>query len=94
MKRFLILFFAFICVFVLLTGHVDRQRSSHSRDLTEDALRRCAASCYACEGFYPADIRYLQAHYGFLYDENRYLIHYQWTASNLMPDIGVMELQP
>ena len=35
--------------------------------------------------------RYLQLHYGFTYDESRYRIHYQLTASNLMPDITVVE---
>lgn len=59
--------------------------------LLEEAVRRCAVACYAAEGFYPSNIDYLQAHYGLQYDEESYIIHYQSEASNLMPDITVLE---
>jgi len=94
MKRYGLLFLALLLVFALAMGSIGQQQGRHGREVLEDALRRSAVSCYACEGFYPPDIGYLRENYGFMYDESRYVIHYQFTASNLMPDIAVMEVQP
>ena len=94
MKRYGLLFLTLLLVFALAMGSIRQQQARHSREILEDALRRSAVSCYACEGFYPPNPDYLREHYGFVYDESRYVIHYQFTASNLMPDIAVMEVQP
>lgn len=94
MKRFVLGFIVIVSLFVGLISHTARLQRSHGLQLLEDGLRRSAAACYACEGFYPANIAYLQQHYGFTYDESRYQIHYQLIAANWMPDITVMEIQP
>lgn len=60
------------------------------RQLTE-ALRRGAVACYAQEGFYPPDADFLLEYSGIHYDPDRYWIHYEIFASNLMPDITVIE---
>ena len=57
----------------------------------EDALRRTAVACYAVEGFYPPDVDYMVQHYGLQYDEDSYRVHYEIFASNLMPEITVVE---
>ena len=57
----------------------------------ESALRRAAAACYAAEGIYPPDLAYLEEHYGLQIDEIRYAVSYEAIASNLMPDITVLE---
>ena len=60
-------------------------------ELVEDAVRRAAVTCYAVEGAYPAGIEYLMRHYGLVYDEESYLVIYDAFASNIMPDIRVIE---
>lgn len=60
------------------------------QNLTQ-ALRRGAVACYAQEGFYPPDIDFLLEYSGITWDRNRYWIHYEIFASNLMPDITVIE---
>lgn len=60
----------------------------------EWALHRAAVSCYAVEGAYPPDVAYMQQHYGLIYDETRYIVHYEVFASNFMPEITVMERTP
>lgn len=57
----------------------------------EQALQRCAVSCYATEGIYPPNIDYMKEHYGIQIDESKYLVRYEIFAENLMPDITVLE---
>jgi len=57
----------------------------------EEALKRCAVTCYATEGIYPPDVDYMKEHYGIQIDESRYLVSYEVFAENLMPDITVLE---
>lgn len=69
------------------SGEVQRTR-------LEEALHRAAAACYANEGAYPPDLAYLQEHYGIRYDRDRFAVIYQPVASNLMPDMTVLEQKP
>ena len=65
--------------------------SAQGKEQLETALRRSAVACYAAEGIYPDDIAYLQEHYGIQINEERYTVIYTVFASNLMPDITVLE---
>ncbi|MEG0898856.1 MAG: hypothetical protein RSD67_05020 [Oscillospiraceae bacterium] len=58
----------------------------------EQAIRRSAVHCYATQGMYPESIKYLQEHYGITYDSKKYLVDYQVFASNIMPEITVVEI--
>jgi hypothetical protein len=66
-------------------------RSDDERKQLEEAVRRAAVACYAAEGVYPPSLDYLQAHYGIQIDETRYTVSYIPFASNLMPDITVLD---
>ena len=77
-------------VFLLALTRLDTGRTDAGRAQLEQAIRRTAAACYAAEGAYPAQLSYLQEHYGIQYDENQYTVHYEVIASNLMPDITVV----
>lgn len=63
---------------------------SEALSLAEKGIRRAALECYALEGFYPDSVDYLTAHYGVTVDAQTYIIHYQFVASNLMPDVTVI----
>lgn len=65
--------------------------TAEGRDRLEDAVRRAAVTCYACEGVYPPTLAYLQEHYGVQVDEDRYTVFYEAFAENLMPEITVLE---
>ena len=81
---------ALLWFFSALSG-VRRGQGEEGRRQLEDALRRAAVACYAAEGIYPDDLAYLQEHYGIQIDEERYTVIYTVFASNLMPDITVLE---
>lgn len=93
-KRSLIWILAAAVCFFMAVSRLDAGQEQQGRLRLEEALRRCAVSCYASEGFYPPSVSYMQAHYGLQYDENRYIIRYELPASNLMPDITVLERSP
>ena len=60
--------------------------------MTEESIRRAAVQCYALEGIYPVNIEYLMEHYGIRPDTGRFVIHYQYVADNLLPDIAVFPI--
>lgn len=75
------------------TNMGEGQRDEGRRQL-EDAVRRAAVACYASEGIYPPNVAYLEEHYGIQIDRERYAVMYDVFASNLMPDVTVLELTP
>lgn len=80
-----------LAAFLVGIGKLEQGRQAESARVLEDALRRAAVACYAEEGFYPQNADYLCDRYGVLWEKDRYLVHYDCFASNLMPDITVVE---
>ena len=94
MKKILALLLAAALLFLGAVNRLEDGRRAAGVQQLETALRRTAVSCYAAEGFYPPDVAYMQEHYGLRFDEENYVVHYQVTASNWMPDITVLERTP
>lgn len=82
---------ALLTLFSLGISHLEQGQHQEDKQLLEDALRRTAVACYASEGFYPPDVAYMVRHYGLQFDGDRYTIRYEVFASNLMPDITVLD---
>ena len=59
--------------------------------VAERAVRQAAVSIYALEGAYPASYEDLKARSGVAVDEEKYTVFYDVFASNLMPEITVLE---
>ena len=93
-KRSLLLLLAVGSFFLGAVFRLEAGRREEGKGQLEAILRRTAVSCYAAEGFYPPDVSYMQEHYGLQYDEDAYVVHYERTASNWMPDITVLERSP
>ncbi len=81
---------ALVC-FGFAVEQLQQDRQAEGRQLLEETLRRTAVACYASEGFYPPSVEYMQERYQLQFDEDSYLVHYELFASNLMPDITVLE---
>lgn len=82
---------AVLLLFLAGLSNLREGRNDEGREQLETAVRRAAVACYAAEGIYPPDLAYLQTHYGIRIDENRYTVVYEAFASNLMPDVTVLE---
>lgn len=84
--------FAAIVVFCISGMHsAEEKQKEEALRLAEESISRAAISCYALEGFYPPDYDYLKENYGIHVDEGKYAVFYTVFASNMMPDITVVE---
>ncbi len=57
----------------------------------EETILKGVITCYALEGSYPSSYEYLKENYGISVDENRFNVFYDIFASNIMPDVTVIE---
>ena len=80
--------------FLSAFSNLDKDHSTQGKQQLETALKRSAVACYAAEGIYPSDLEYLEENYGVQINQNVYTVKYEFIASNLMPDITVLENQP
>lgn len=87
----LLLALAVLLCFLQSLDTLERDLRREGRQQLEQALRRTAAVCYAIEGQYPPSVEYMERHYGLQYDRGAYTVHYLIFASNLMPDVTVLE---
>lgn len=76
--------------FFTAVGNLNRGNDQEGREQLETALHRSAVACYAAEGIYPPTLEYLTEHYG-VQIGGEYIVFYEIFASNLMPDITVLE---
>jgi len=77
--------------FLTAVDQLDAGHREEGAQQLEAAVRRAAAACYAQEGVYPPSLAYLQEHYGIQVGAG-YTVVYTPVASNLMPEITVLEL--
>lgn len=72
-------------------SNLNQGREQQDRARLEQSVRRSAVACYAAEGIYPSEVKYLQEHYGLQVDQERFAVMYEVFGSNIMPDITVLE---
>ncbi len=89
--KFCLVLIAVVLCCCLSLSRLEQARQTEGRQQLEDTLRRTAITCYASQGFYPPDVGYMQRSYGLTYDEESYIVYYEVYASNLMPNITVLE---
>lgn len=82
---------AFLIIFGL--SNVGESSSAEGQRLLEQSLLRASMSCYAIEGSYPSSLMYLTENYGVIIDEEKYAVHYDIFASNIVPTITVIPLE-
>ncbi len=86
-----LLLIVLLFLFIRGLGAISARSDEEQRRSLEEAIHRNIVYCYTVNGFYPESLDYLLQNYPILYDEDRYIIYYQPVASNLMPDVTVVE---
>lgn len=81
----------FILFFLNALSNLESGTALEDKIQLEEALRQAAVCCYANEGAYPPNVSYLIEKYGVQIDSDRFTVHYELFASNLMPDITVLD---
>lgn len=77
--------------FFTAVNELDAGRRQQGRLQLEQSLRRAAVASYASRGEYPATLDELVSQSGLQIDREHYAVFYEAIASNLMPDITVLE---
>lgn len=90
-KGSIALWLAVLVLFGVFVSRLEAGHRAEGRKQLEEAVRRGAVSCYALEGRYPETVEELKERFGLSYNEKRFAVHYEYTASNLMPQITVVE---
>lgn len=86
--------FTLVVMGMIVFGLQQTEASSKAEGLRilDESVRRAVAKCYAIEGNYPESVEYIEQYYGVHVDRTKYVVHYEIFASNIMPDILVIEL--
>ncbi len=92
-------YFLSLAVFVLVlalfgagTVLFAKRAEENGAETLRSSIGRASVQCYAIEGRYPPSIKYLEENYGLQIDQERYNVFYSGFASNIMPDITVVEI--
>ena len=86
-----IIFILILVIFYQGLSSLSSTARARQRESLENALTRGITYCYAVEGNYPESLDYLKEHYGLTYDEDHFYVDYQVTASNILPDVTIIE---
>ena len=85
---------ALFCGMVALFGAGVSRLSDTGREealeAAQRAVMRSVITFYAIEGRYPPSIDYLTQNHGLSVDRQRYIVHYDIFADNIMPQVVVL----
>lgn len=74
-------------------GQTKASSKSEGLKVLQDSIVRATVKCYAIEGRYPDTIDYIEKNYGIRIDREKYAVHYEIVASNLFPEITVIDMR-
>ena len=85
--------FTVLMMGMIVYGLRQTEESSRAEGMRilDESIRRAIVVNYAIEGSYPESIAYLEENYGIHIDWSKYVVHYSIFASNIMPDMSVIE---
>lgn len=86
----IVVFIGMLAAFMLLLSSVASKNLAREEAMVENAIRRAMVTCYVIEGRYPEDFSYLCENYGVIMNKSRYIVRYEFFASNVMPSVGVL----
>jgi len=89
LSAFGILTLLFLLVFS--TTQISTANDTEQLDILTRSVSRSITACYALEGAYPPNVRYLVENYGLTYDSEQYFIDYQYIGANLRPDVTILK---
>jgi len=85
---------AIMCMIIFGLWQTEKSSKTEGLRILEDSIRRAVIVCYAVEGRYPDSIEYIEKNFGIYIDRSKYEVFYSIFASNLLPEITVVELTP
>ena len=85
--------FTVVVMGMIVFGLKQTDESSRAEGLRilDESIRRAIVINYAIEGSYPESVAEMEQNYGIHIDRSKYLVHYSIFASNIMPDMAVID---
>ncbi len=88
----LCIFLLFIAIIYTGLGSINSTGDELALEALNDAIIRSCSHSYATTGAYPTSIEDLTQRYGLQIDEDKYIVHYEAFASNIMPTVYIFPL--
>jgi hypothetical protein len=85
------IFLLFALLFVWGMRIANQNSRKEDISVAQKSIQKAAVCCYAIEGRYPPSYEYLEKNYGVKINTDKYAVFYSLFASNIMPDITVLE---
>ncbi len=86
---FLLMFLVIIYAFYVAINDVSTDIAKQQLEVLESGLMRMTIQHYAIEGSYPESLDVLINEYGFTYDSETFVVHYENLGDNLLPQTSV-----
>ncbi|MEG1447953.1 MAG: hypothetical protein RR048_04075 [Oscillospiraceae bacterium] len=82
-----------IALVAFLAGVTKAGNFSNAQNLEvlEQSINEAIVCCYSIEGKYPPNLEYLEKNYNLYINHDKYLVDYDIFASNIMPDVIVID---
>ena len=71
---------------------MDQGSRQRQEEALQNAVNRDITICYAQEGRYPEDLKYLEDNYGLTWDKKEFSVKYQVVGANIRPYVTVIPL--
>ncbi len=84
-------FALFILIMLVFVSSIGNQNTDRQEETLANALERDIMHCYALEGYYPPSLKYIEEHYGLVYDKEKYIVDYRPVANNIYPNIAIIK---
>ena len=85
----------FIAIFVFCAAALQTLSGNIEENETEtlkNAIDNAVVNCYSIEGRYPESLDYIVENYGVVIDNEKYIVRYNIFASNIKPQVTVIEV--
>lgn len=84
-------FLVILCFIIFGVNNIGSGNSKKEIEIAKESINRAIVTCYAVEGTYPTNFEYIKKNYGIHVNEKKYIVHYEIFASNIFPDVTIIE---
>lgn len=89
----LVIFVTVIVLFLYGISTISNSSVVNDREILLDAINRDVIHCYCVEGMYPPSVKYMEDHYGLIYDSDKFIVDYEYIGANIMPKVMIISKQ-
>lgn len=86
----IVIFVAIIVLFIYGISAVSNSSVVNDQEILAKAIDRDIVHCYCVEGMYPPSVKYMQDHYGLIYDQDKFIVDYEYIGSNIIPKVTII----